>query len=233
MNAYLDILIFAVIAVVLLWRLRSVLGQRSEDDVPSMKATIQTKDGVKDITGLATAEFAEGQAAQSDQRWAQGAPDFNAVASATVHNNLAQFLAFDPTFRPRDFQEKARKAYGMIVKAFSEGNRNTLQFLLSPDLYKVFEAQLDEREKNRETYFVQLHSVKTIIIEDAELNGSVARITADFVAEQAITHKDADGRIIEERDGTRDTTKDRWVFERDLKGASPSWLLVQVLAHEE
>lgn len=233
MNGYIDIVIFAVIAVVLLFRLRSVLGQRSEDEPQGLQMPVatQNKGDVKDVAGQVA--FNDNTKAPGSDRWTQNLPDFNLVATATVHNRLTQFLAFDPAFRPDDFLNKAQKAFGLIVQAFSEGNRNTLEFLLSPKLHQEFLQLIDAREANRETYFTQLHGIKSAIISDADLDGTIARVTVSFEAEQSITHKDSEGRFINEQDGHRTTTKDRWVFSKDLKDNKPIWLLEDTLEHDE
>jgi len=235
MSGYLDIIIFAVIAVVLLLRLRSVLGTRGEDEpqgLPPLNRTIDvTPTGRNDeaIPGQALVDQQPG----AQERWAQYGPNFDVVDTATVHNNLSQFLAVDPAFRPIDFVSKAKKAFDLIVNAFAQGNRNTLELLLSPELYQSFVQQIDAREAARETYFIQMHGIKRAIISGAELHGTTARVTVDFTAEQSITHKDAEGRIINENDGHRRTTKDRWVFSKDLKDNGPTWVLADTLLGDD
>jgi predicted lipid-binding transport protein (Tim44 family) len=236
LNDYLDIIIFAVIAVVLLWRLHSVFGTRSESDLPPINKSVtlppQGKAQLKELS-VAVKANDKAQAQQQAGRWAQGLPDFNYVASATVHNTLTQFPAFDPEFRPDDFMDKAKKTFALVVQAYAGGNKNTLEMLLSPTLFRHFAEQIDLREKAKETYFTQLHGLQKALISDASLEGSNARITADFIAEQSITHKNADGTTIDNRDGKRIVTRDRWVFTRDLKASSPFWILDDTLEHAE
>jgi len=232
MSNYLDILIFAVIAIVLLWRLRSVLGNRNEDDAPPIINPMVTI-----MNPIAKDTVAHDKAAPAvktiNDRWAQALPNFNLVASATAHNTLTQFPAFDPAFRPDDFLEKARKTFALIVPAYANGNKNALELLVSPNLYQHFIQQINIREEAKETYFTQLHGLQKAVISDASLTGSVAHITVDFIAEQSITHKDDLGRIMEQRDGRRIVTRDRWVFTRDLKDPLSMWILDDTLVHAE
>ncbi|MDB5478725.1 MAG: hypothetical protein JWM96_1220 [Alphaproteobacteria bacterium] len=224
---YLDIIIFAVIAVALLFRLRSVLGTRSEDEPQGMPmAQARPREDVAAHNGAALVDPAS-------DRWAQNMPNFAIVDTATAHNNLTQFLAVDPSFRPHEFLEKARKAFEIIISAFANGNRNTLEMLLSPSLYQAFIRQVDAREAKRETYFVTLHGIKKAIITDAHLDGTTAHVTVEIFAEQSITHKDDQGRIIDNNDGYRRKTHDRWVFVKDLKEAGPTWRLENTLALED
>lgn len=239
MNQYLDIIVFAVIAVVLLLRLRSVLGTRNdgEQEGPPLKLRTEADDAAQS-SGMAEPAHlaAHGQKTMqtpNPERWAQLPPNFQLVETATVHNNLSQFLAVDPTFKPWDFLEKAKKAFSMIISAFAGGNRNTLEFLVAPELQSSFNALIDARETARETYHAEVHAIKQAQITGAELNGTTASVTVDISAEQSITHKDSEGRIINENDGHRRITKDRWVFEKDLKDPAPTWLLAKILPQED
>lgn len=234
---YLDIIVFAAIAVVLLFRLRSVLGERSEDDVPPYAPQPTREEVEASVAALveATRNMPQNNALQGsgDARWAQNLPNYDVVATATVHNRLTQFLTVDSTFRPDDFLDKARKAFAMIIAAYSEGNRNTLEFLLTPNLLHSFIEQINNHAEKHETFFINLHGIQKSVIADAELNGTTARVMVDFTAEQSITHKDADGNILHGGDGSRRVTRDRWVFVKDLKDASPVWLLDETRLADE
>jgi len=230
-NDYLDIIIFAVIAVALLWRLRSVLGEHGSEPPATLNlpAAVQVKMAEK---ALAQNGVEVKNPAVND-RWAQNLPNFDLVDTATVHSHLAQFLAVDPSFRPDEFVTQARKAFVLIVEGFATGNRTTLEMLLAPALFQSFVQQIERREHNQESYHVQLFGIKKAVIAAAELDGTKARITVDFAAEQSITQKHKDGTIVNDNDGHRRTTRDRWVFAKDLKDQTLGWLLVNTLAHEE
>lgn len=246
MNISLDIIIFAVIAVVLLWRLRGVLGERHEDEPKNNHSIVeqlrqmQKGDNASSADGLAGAPNDPVMALQNNARggdaagydatrWAQDLPNYSIVANATAHNHLAQFLNVDPSFRPDQFLASAQKAFMMIIEAYATNARGTLEFLVAPPLLQRFMNQLDAREERHETYNVQFFGVKKVLISEAELNGTMARITVDFTAEQSILHKDGEGRILNDNDGRRRETSDRWIFQKDLKDPTPSWLLVAAL----
>lgn len=243
---YMDIILFAVIAVALLWRLRSVLGERSDDEPegglkgadlpPQVKEKMTERAMQAGVTPLAAglgAVTKTGRASVNTERWTQNLPNYDWVETATVHNHLVPFAAIDPSFRPDDFLEKAKKAFVMIVEAFARGNRQTLEFLLSPGLYRHFLDGIEAREKNNETYQVQFHGITKALIAAAELDGSRARITVDFSAEQSVTQKDGEGRIVNGNAGQKQTMVDRWIFAKDLKDPSPAWILVDTLAYDE
>ncbi len=230
MSAYVDILFFALIAAGLVWRLTRVLGQRSDDDVPragtpysaaTTKANIEAA-----LASLPPAEAAQVNAAFA-ANWSTGLPNYDIVETATAHHRLLPFLAVDPSFYPGDFITKARKVFPTIVGAFAKGDVKTLEFLTSPGLFKLFATEIERRRDKNETYTVDVKEVKKAIIVDADLDGTTATITVDFTALQAVTHRTAEGRTIGQEDGQVDTTKDRWVFSKDLKSTDPKWILVK------
>jgi predicted lipid-binding transport protein (Tim44 family) len=223
-NALWDIVLFAVIAGVLLYRLRSVLGERSEDDPPPfvMKPTTQPVETV-----AASMPVNEAPVSGALPNWATALPNFDLVATATAHHQLGPFAAVDPIFHPSDFLEKAKKAFAMVLTAYSEGNKNTLEFLLSASLFTAFRNQIDARAVEKETYHIQLHGIKKAIISGARLDGTMGEITVDFTAEQTVTHKNAEGQFLGEGDGKRRLTHDRWTFARDLRSQDPVWRLIR------
>jgi predicted lipid-binding transport protein (Tim44 family) len=228
MNSYVDILIFAVIAVVLLWRLRATFGERSEDEpAPRDKPFIVIKTAKDDEEARQIVEQIVQQQkplAVSPVNWATNLPNYDMVTTATAHHRLTPFVKVDPEFRPDDFIDKAKKAFVMIVNAYTSGNKKTLEFLLAPPLYTVFAQQIDARAQG-DVYKAELHGIRAAKISDATLNGTLATVTVDFTAEQTITYKRADGTIVGDNDGTRQVNRDRWTFLRDLAGDDPKWLL--------
>lgn len=229
-NGFLDILIFALIAGVILFRLRNVLGERDDNDPPSFapppaSPPIETTKA-DDNTALAPSAVTSPSPA-SPHHWLSGLPNYDWVTNATAHHQLAPIVALDPQFHPADFIEKAKKAFAMILKAYSEGNRNTLEFLLERSLLNGFVAQIDQREANHETYHLTLHGVKKALISHAKTNGSTADITVDFTAEQSITHRNASGDFINHLDGDKTVTTDRWTFSKDLRGTEAVWRLIR------
>lgn len=228
MNAYLDIIVFAAIAVALLWRLRSVLGERSESgEPPQLKSGFSNAATTKANIEAALQALPSHVIAQSPLNWSANLPNYDIVATATVHHQLTPFLAVDPTFYPDDFIQKARKAFPAIVGAFAKGDKRTLEFLVAPNLYQAFADQIDVRVAKNETYEVVVRDVKKALITQARLDGTVAYVTVDFTAEQAITHKSQDGQIVNNEDGHVEKTRDRWVFSKDLKNTDPKWTLMK------
>src|SRR3546814_1544591 len=127
-----DILIFAMIAAFLVFRLRNVLGRRTgnEQQRPNPFST-----------GQRPAEPIQDNVVTLPGREAQEAD----AGAAGGRHGLTQVRIADTSFDPRTFLEGAKAAFGMIVAAFAKGVTATLRPLLSDDLYDEFSGAIRDR----------------------------------------------------------------------------------------
>lgn len=160
----LEIVILAAVAVVVIGRLFSVLGQRRGAEPPPA----QPRPAPVEV-GAAPA----GVPAQPTP-----APTFSGPPG------VAGIMQADPSFDPGVFVEGARAAYEMIVTAFAAGDRETLQPLLNPRVYEAYARAIAEREAagGKGPELVRLKSAEII---DARMEGDVARVGVRFEAELA------------------------------------------------
>lgn len=130
---YFDIFLFALIAVFLVLRLRSVLGRRTGNE----------KQGPSDIFGRQTHdnEDQKDAAPQTDNVYrlpdSGNDQDMSNVPSGAF-GTLQQIQKNDPGFTQQDFLNGARMAFEMIVEYFAKGDKDGLNPLLSAEVYKKF-----------------------------------------------------------------------------------------------
>ena len=208
-----DIILFALVAVFLVLRLRSVLGRRTGHErrrAPLLRQPEASGDKV----------VAFGQRG----RTAPPPPTSTAPPDA-VAAGLAQIREADPSFDPSAFLEGARAAFEMIVAAFAAGDRVQLRPLLSDEVYKPFSDAIDEREAAGETLESRILQLKSIDIVEAALAGRIARVTVKFVSDQINVLRAHDGSVV---DGDPDhpiEKTDFWSFARDTGSNDPNWML--------
>ena len=230
----LDIIVFAVIALVLFVRLRKVLGERQDGDPPPIDASALLKPRAKTPDPVTEAKV-EGDKtidkrpkdAPAPVNWTQAMPNYGWVANATTHNRLLPLAAVDPAFHPANFLQGARRAYDVIVLAFARGELPTLHNLLSADLYETFKDEIEARQAAGQTREIIIHQLQSALISDAVLNGTMAYVTVDFITEQSITLRDRDGQVVDGLDGTKHRLHERWVFSNDLKDDETLWRLAE------
>lgn len=154
-------------------------------------------------------------------RWRGIAEDGTPLA-----NTLNAIARLDPGFDAEAFLGGARAAYEMIVTAFAEGNRATLQPLLSADVFSGFEAAIAAREKNGQHVEQSFIGIDKAALSAAALDGTRARLTLTFRSQLTSCLKNADGVVVEGDPVTIREVNDVWTFERDVKSRDPNWKLV-------
>jgi predicted lipid-binding transport protein (Tim44 family) len=222
------ILLLAV-AVLILWKLRSVLGQRTGRERPpydpySTPDTVRNTPGDKVVTlphraaePARPAESAEG----SPDRYAGFAPPGSPVAK-----ELDAIAAADRSFDIKQFIAGARAAYEMIVTAYAVGDRRSLKGLLERDVYDGFDAVIREREARGETVETRFVSIDSSEILNAQMRGKMAQLTLKFVSQLVSATRNRNGNVI---DGSADAVTrvtDIWTFAREVTSRDPNWKLV-------
>lgn len=212
-----DLILFAMVAAFLVLRLRSVLGRRQGFERPPQERPAQAPGAPP----LREAEPQPVPAPDAAMGARQVVPD-----SRTPHGQaLARIRQADPTFDPNAFLSGAEGAFRMIVAAFAAGDRETLRNLLSDDTYAGFEGAISAREAAGEQQRTEIRAVHEMVIEAADLRGTVADITVRIVSDQVNLTKGPDGEVVTGTEAVTELT-DIWTFQRDLRSSDPTWKLV-------
>lgn len=241
MNVDIYTLIFLVLAVVIFFKLRSVLGQRTGTERPpfdpfSRRGNRET-DG-KTIEGTP----ANGGPAQDNSNVlplpipsAQGDAPAAGVderitsvveADSPAAAGLAAVIAADRSFDPRQFLDGARTAYEMIVTAFARGDKKALKPLLGREVFDGFSRAIDEREQRGETVEFNFVGIEKSEITDASTKGSTAQITVRFASKLVSATRDKAGTVVDGDPVLVADVSDIWTFARDTGSRDPNWTLV-------
>lgn len=231
-------LISLIVAVVVILKLRSVLGRRTGDEEARIEryraerqgAPAASTDNVvaiprRDRDTVAPTPVQEVTEADAEQR-------IKAYAGVDAHvrSGLLAIAKVDSAFDPESFVRGAKQAYEMIVTAFAEGNRKLLKGLLSADVYDGFLRAIGERESRGEQVDQSFVGISKADILESELKGGIANITVRFVSQLITATRDKAGAIIGgDPQQVKDVT-DIWTFSRDVSSAktraNPNWHLV-------
>ncbi len=215
----LDIILFAMIAAFLVLRLRSVLGRRTGHQRPPAEATPDS--ATKTKTEENTIELSNQTSTESDLKPEEIDPtDLVAVG-------LAEIRSADPSFEPSTFVSGAKAAFEIVVQAFAEGNKDSLQGLLNNEVLNNFSREIDKREKAGETLETTIIGIKKENIVEARVSGETAFITVEILSEQVNVVRDVTGKTIG-GDGNQITmVTDIWTFARNTRARDPNWRLVE------
>ena len=238
MNGFVDIytLIFLVLAVVIFFKLRSVLGQRTGSERPpfdpfSRRAnkgpdgkTIDAKPAgapENDNVVALPRPVTEGTEPAADDRISAVAPPDTPLAKG-----LASIIAADRSFDPKQFLDGARTAYEMVVTAFARGDKKALKPLLGREVFDGFSAAITERDQRGETVEFNFVGIDKAEIVDASLKGSTAQVTVRFGSKLVSATRDKAGEIVDGDPVLVADVTDIWTFARDASSRDPNWTLV-------
>ena len=235
-------LLLLAIALVVFWRLRSVLGTRTGNERPPFDP-VQPGEGTGPERPVADPDkkiirFPQQETSQDETR---GEPEDVqppvwegfADPGSPLAKTLGEMASADPAFTPKSFVEGAKLAYEMIVDGFARGDKQALKPLLSPDVYTGFAKAIDQRKASgqvMESRFVGIDSAK---ITAAQLSGSKANISMEFVSEMISATRSSSGEVIDGDPTQIREITDVWSFERNLSSRDPNWKLVATEAPAE
>jgi len=215
--------VFALVAVFVAWRLRSVLGtrgptQRPLDRRPPGALNVPPLGG--EVVPLKPAPTAARTETPPPDRW----KGFAALGSP-VAAGFDAIAAVDPSFAPDSFLSGARTAYEMIVGAFAAGDLSTLRRLLAPEVLANFEKAIRDRLAAEQTMTTTLVSLDAANVIEARLTGTLASIAVRFSAKLASATRDKAGVAVEGSPNDVVDHLDVWTFTRDVAAGDPNWLL--------
>lgn len=209
MSAYLDILIYALVAGILFFWLFSVLGKRTGYE--------------KNPEELITPEDELENQDAKILDWPKASVFIDDNARAKVQ----ELKEKDPNFSEHHFIAGAKYAFETILMAFSSGDLETLKTLLAPEIYKGFEATINERKTRHDNQVTRLENIKEVMITDAYYQEPKCYITVRYVSEQINVTYDEHNRVLEGDPDHFIILKDLWTFKRDPKSTDPIWLLAK------
>ncbi|HVO01216.1 MAG TPA: Tim44/TimA family putative adaptor protein [Candidatus Cybelea sp.] len=240
----LDLIIFAVLAVFLGWKLYSVLGRRTGNERsidpfatppkpgsgPAQAPSQGGGNGAKPAdASVRPVPRPEGPANDDRPVLPREQRQLEAViaqAPEPVKKGLEAIKAADPEFDSVAFLAGAKIAFDMILNAFAAGDANGLKPLLAPEVLQHFTSAINERQKRSLTLKTTLVGIVGQEVLEAEMKGPDARIKVKFVSQQVNVTQDSEGRIVEGHPNEVATITDIWTFSRPVTARDPNWLLI-------
>lgn len=223
-------LIVIGLAIVILFRLRSVLGTRTgnERNPLERRREAAAKAGEDTVVPMRPRPVEPVQDADAERQARRLATEIEQVANGDdkVAAGLQAIADADPSFGPKGFLEGAKAAYEMIVTAFAQGDRKTLKNLLEKEVYDGFEKAISDRESAGQKIDFTFVGLPRIEISEAEIDKRNANVTIRFHAEVVSATRDKDGNLVEGNADQVTTIADEWTFTRSPKSRDPNWKLV-------
>lgn len=225
-NPLFGIILLAIVAGVILFRLYGVLGKRTGNERPP-------RDNYRlGNLGQQTAPSADHPAAPASNvvalpdRSREKADNAATALSDEVSKGLAAIKLADSKFDVEHFLSGARGAYELIVTAFGAGDHSALKPLLSDEVYNAFDTVIRGREERGEKVAFTFVGFTGVSIVHAEMKAQTAEITVLFGSKYISTTVNSEGATIEGDSKTVREVTDNWTFARQTDAQDPNWVLV-------
>ena len=193
---YIDILILAIIAGIVLLRLRSVLGRRTgHEKTDKTSYNYETP---------------------------QQSPEEKVV---TIEPKVTSSTREDGWFDKDDFLRGASNAYETIVTNFENGNKDALKPLLSNEVLNSFTSVIDERNSKNETVEFNFIGIEKSEIVHKDLKKNPMEVTVRFISEMITCIKNSKDEVISGSLNQVQKITDVWTFEKIKDKKTSNWLL--------
>lgn len=232
-----DIILYALVAAGLVFWLKTIIGTEDEDDQHSsfndpenQRAADKRKNDAEKASAALKKLGIESNIVDLNPTQAGGAfalPSYIRIDNKTTENFLEDVLKIHPDFNLSHFASGAEGAFTLVIEAFAEGDLETLESLLKPDVYDAFKGVIEERTARGETVETNVKSIDKMDITEARIIDDVFYITVRFTARETCIIRDAQGQIISGEAGRTTQMVDVWVFSRDLEAGGPEWYLAE------
>ena len=221
---FFDIILFAMIAVFLVLRLRSVLGRRDGHEGEFSNFFRQSSQEKKQETD----EYNEDDnviAIETETVNVKAEPKAKLETKTNLQTKLEEIVAADNDFDIDEFISGARIAFEYILNAYATGDANELKPLLSDEVFNNFNISIREREMAGQTMEETLIGISKAELIEAEMEGTVVQLTVKFISDQIHALKDSNGNVVEGDPDKIVSITDFWTFTRDTRSKDPNWLL--------
>jgi len=203
---YLDILIFVIIAVFLIFRLKNILGT---------KTGFEDSNFGKDKTEAKIANVVSINTKKTTQK------------NDNLDKEIIKIKKTDETFDYIQFINGSQTFFKMVLEAFVEGNLDKVKEFIKPSVLKNFNLVIKERNKENEILIINLQAINKTEILSSEISKTALRISVVFESFQIKALKDKNDSLIDGDLNKEILVKDIWVFERKINNLNPNWTLIE------
>ena len=201
---FIDIIIFAIIAIFLVYRLKSILGQNSDGNKQNNKININKKNFTNVV------KLGNRQSDVNDKK----------ISEDSIYSE-------DPTFNEKEFLKGAQNFFEMVIDSFVKGDLKNVEMYIDNKLNKNFQLVIDERLQEKEILDINIIKMISIKIKDVKKLKNFLRVSVLFETEQIKVLKDKKGEVIDGDQKKSILVKDLWTFEKKIPSEDLNWILVE------
>ena len=199
---YLDILIFGVIAIFLIFRLKNILGTKTDFEENGLNEKKQTKHH-SNVFPLKSNK------------------------NISINTEIDKITKVDSNFDMVNFLNGSKTFFEMVLKGFVSGNLDRVKDYIKPSVLKSFKVAIDDRNKEDETLIIDLISIEKNKIVSSIITKTSIKINVIFETLQITALMDKNDEIIDGDTDKEILVKDEWVFEKKINDQNNNWTLIE------
>lgn len=221
-----DIIVLGAVAAFIILRYRAMLGENRGRD-PRDTEHDNDNEHADAEQGMASEKVIQlpRSARKKPEAVAEDAPKKD--YSPAIADGLKDIANADKEFEDDAFLDGAKMAFEMVITAFNEQDKETLEMLLSKELYQNFADAIDGQKDTDEFSHTTLVALSDVRITRAAVEDKIAQVDVAFTSEQIQIVKDKDGAIIEGDASEQQVVEDEWRFARDTRSSRPDWKIIE------
>jgi predicted lipid-binding transport protein (Tim44 family) len=214
-------LVLLVVAAIVFWRLKSVLGTRTGTERPPAEVTVlKPRDDRRPEPTADPNSVTMGAPEPKKPVWHGYAEEGSPVAKGIESLSIAM-----PGFDAGQFSDGAKRAYEMVLGAFAAGDKAKLKPLLVRELLETFSQAIDQRNAEGSSKIFRFVGVNSARIERVALENKTASLTIRFRSDMIHATRNKNGETVDGDAQAVREVEDIWTFERDVSSRDPNWRL--------
>ncbi len=224
-----DIIFFAAIALFIAFKLKENLGKISDSDkeqivkrarerqekIIALQKNNNFSQEKNDLEVSKKDEIAKSMQNDKNQEFLQNLSEES--------KKEVQEILEKSNSKIEEFIEGAKLAFEMVLKAFSQEDKPTLQFLLGEKTYQNFEKSIDARKSENKKLNTNLISIEKIFVKSSSIHDNNAILSLEIHSKQINYFTNEKDEVIEGSKEEISKLEDIWTFKKDLSDNNPNW----------
>lgn len=228
-----DILIFAIIAFVIFYKLNKQLGKIDEEEKKNIEEKVSLmrrmqEELLKNVNNANTNNANNPNNCESGKMpklvgQSSTIAGLENIDSATKQNLEDIFNKCNINYD--FFIAGAKSAFEMVLKAFANSDSETLKMLLAEKIYQGFDKAITQRNVDQQKLVTNLIAIESTQIISAMTLENNASIVVKFISKQINYISDKDEKIVVGKKDEINEITDIWTFKKDLTILNPNWTI--------
>ena len=146
--------------------------------------------------------------------------------TSSADRPLDVMRVIDPNFDLAAFLAGAKTAYEVVLRAYADGDIQTLKRLVGPEVLDTFERAIGERRDREEMLQLTFIGTSEAKVVDALEQEGTAEIVVRFVSDLVSVTRSANDAIIAGDPQQIVEVIDTWTFACDIQSENRNWMLI-------